>query len=162
MKHLRFRAVAWCRPDPVHALPARRAAAVIAIAWLLCMPAIAGAAPSGAAGLVGVWCNSNDGGTTCWAWDEFRADGRFSACGRTEDDPLPFFGEGRYGVDGMRMCYVVERASANFWLQPGGRYCTDILSVDARTHRYRDIDTGAEFTLLRVPPTARRCPPRLR
>ena len=110
-----------------------------------------------AAGLVGVWCNSNDGGRSCWAYDEFRSDGRFEACGQTDDDPRQFHGEGRYTVDGSRMCYVVERSSPNFWLRPGSRYCTEILAVSPTAHRYRDLDTGAEFELTRAAPSAMRC-----
>lgn len=110
------------------------------------------------AALQGLWCNSDDGGRSCWAWDEFHADGRFEACGRTDDDPQPFRGAGRFGVEGQRLCYVVETASANFWLRPGQRYCTDIVSLDAHTHRYRDIDTGATFTLWRRDNRDKRCP----
>jgi hypothetical protein len=55
------------------------------------------------------------------------------------------------------MCYTVTFASPNFWLRPGGRYCTDILAIDERTHRYRDIDTQQEFTLYRVARDAKRC-----
>lgn len=108
--------------------------------------------------LHGLWCNSDDGGRSCWAWDEFTADGRFRACGRTDDDPRPFRGEGRVDVRGQRMCYVVEAASDNFWLRPGQRYCTDIVAIDARMHRYRDIDSGAEFTLFRRGESPARCP----
>lgn len=111
------------------------------------------------AGLVGVWCNSSDAGATCWAYDEFRTDGSFTACGRTDDDPRPFIGEGRYTVEGSRMCYMVTRASANFWLRPGARYCTDIVAMSPASHRYRDLDTGAEFELTRVPASRRRCDP---
>jgi hypothetical protein len=117
--------------------------------------------PRGAAlhrALQGVWCNSADGGRTCWAYDQFLADGTFEACGRTDDDPQPFRGAGEVSVDGRRMCYVVTAASANFWLKPGSRYCTDIVAIDERTHRYRDIDTGAEFTLFRRPTSAKECP----
>jgi hypothetical protein len=108
--------------------------------------------------LQGLWCNSNDGGRSCWAWDEFGADGRFEACGRTDDDPQPFRGAGTVSVSGRRMCYVVSAASDNFWLRPGQRYCTDIVAVDRHTHRYRDIDTGAEFTLYRRAAAEKRCP----
>lgn len=107
--------------------------------------------------LVGVWCNSNDGGATCWAYDEFRADGTFVACGKTEDDALPFRGEGTYSISGKRMCYVVTRSSANFWLGPGSRYCTEILAISPTAHRYRDLDTGAVFELTRVGPSGQLC-----
>ncbi len=129
--------------------------------------ALAGAAsaqapmPQGAAlerALVGLWCSPDDAGRGCWAWDRFFPDGRFEACGRAAGDPRPFRGSGRFSVVGQRMCYVVDSASENFWLRPGARYCTDIVAIDRRTHRYRDIDTQAEFVLQRRPPAQRRCP----
>ncbi len=109
--------------------------------------------------LEGVWCNSNDGGKTCWAYDEFFSTGVFVACGQTEDDQRAFRGSGRFEVQGSRMCYVVAAASENFWVKPGSRYCTDIISIDAHSHRYRDIDTGAEFTLYRRRLSDKACPP---
>lgn len=108
--------------------------------------------------LEGVWCNSTDGGQSCWAYDEFYPDGRFEACGRHDDERQPFRGTGRVSIEGRRMCYVVLTASAGFWLRPGQRYCTDILDIDAHTHRYRDIDTGQQFVLLRRPAADKRCP----
>ena len=96
--------------------------------------------------LLGVWCNSDDGGRSCWAWDEFYADGTFEACGRTEDDPRPFRGGGRVDVTGRRMCYVVTFASENFWLRPGGRYCTDIVAIDDRMHQ-RAVDRAGKRQL---------------
>jgi hypothetical protein len=128
---------------------------------LLATPGGALAQPGDAAlhqALLGVWCNSNDGGRTCWAYDEFFDDGRFEACGRTDDDPRPFRGQGRVTVIGQRMCYQVTLASANFWIQPGGRFCTDIVAIEGAAHRYRDIDTGAEFVLHRIPKSEKRCP----
>lgn len=141
-----------------HAAGVRAASAVLAAGVLGgCMtPPVQDAALQRA--LQGTWCNSNDGGRSCWAWDEFDANGRFSACGRTDDDPRPFAGTGRVTVSGRRMCYVVETASGSFWLQPGQRYCTDIVAIDGSRHRYRDIDSGAEFTLYRRERGERRCP----
>jgi hypothetical protein len=130
-------------------------------ALLVAAPAAPAAAAEGAAlqrALVGTWCNSDDGGRSCWAWDRFTADGRFEACGRAAGDPKPFRGAGRFEVQGRRMCYRVEQASDNFWLPPGARYCTDIVAIERATHRYRDLDSGAEFTLHRRPAAARRCP----
>jgi hypothetical protein len=42
--------------------------------------------------LVGVWCNSIDGGKTCWAFDEFNSSGHFQACGKTDDELIGFAG----------------------------------------------------------------------
>ena len=108
--------------------------------------------------LEGLWCNSDDGGRSCWALDEFTPDGRILLCGRTDDDPRPFSATGEVTVEGPQMCYRVTLASPNFWLRPGQRYCTQILAIDARSHRYRDIDTLAEFTLFRRPLAQRQCP----
>ena len=109
--------------------------------------------------LVGVWCNSTDGGETCWAFDEFNAAGQFQACGKTEDETAGFAGAGRFTVTGQRMCYVLDTATPNFWLQAGNRYCTEILTIGPTRHRYRDIDTRQEFELQRVPATRKMCPP---
>jgi len=107
--------------------------------------------------LEGVWCNSHDQGRSCWAYDEFLGDGSFRACGRTDDDPRPFHGAGQVTIQGQTMCYVVTAASDNFWLPPGQRYCTEITAMGPWTHRYRDIDTGAEFTLYRRAATRAPC-----
>jgi hypothetical protein len=136
----------------------------LAVLWaaLALVPAAARSPmPEGAAlqrALEGLWCNSHDGGATCWAWDEFTSDGRLRLCGRADGDPRPFHGSGRVTVEGRRLCYRVEAASDNFWLPPGQTYCTEIVALDTHTHRYRDLDTGAEFTLHRRPAAARDCP----
>lgn len=108
--------------------------------------------------LQGAWCNSDDGGRSCWAWDQFFADGTLRACGRQPDERQPFDGEGRFTVEGDRMCYVVTRASPNFWVRPGSRYCTRIVAIGAREHTYQDLETGERFTLTRVPAAGVRCP----
>jgi hypothetical protein len=133
--------------------------------WVLLLmltgPSALAAPPQGAAlhrALTGVWCNSHDGGRSCWAYDEFLPDGRLRACGRQEDELQPFHGEGTVTVEGQRMCYLVTAASDNFWLRPGQRYCTDILAIDARSHRYRDIDTGEQFVLIRRDAASAVCP----
>lgn len=109
--------------------------------------------------LLGLWCNSEDGGRSCWAWDEFLPDGRLQMCGRTADDPQPFAAVAQVHWEGPRMCYRVLQATANFWLRPGQRYCTEIVEVSARHHTYRDLDSGARFTLWRRPAGGQDCPP---
>lgn len=144
---------------PLPSAPLRLAAlwAALALAPAAAQPPM----PEGAAlqrALEGLWCNSQDGGASCWAWDEFAPDGRLRLCGRADGDPRPFHGSGTVTVEGRRMCYRVETASDNFWLPPGQRYCTEIVAIDAHTHRYRDLDGSAEFTLYRRPAAARDCP----
>jgi hypothetical protein len=106
--------------------------------------------------LLGDWCNPTPQGG-CWAHDRFEADGRFASCGQAEGDARPFHGSGRFHIAGRRMCYQVTQASANFWLPPGGRYCTEILSIGPLVHRYRDLDSGAVFSLQRQPPPGPAC-----
>jgi hypothetical protein len=151
------------RPAPPLDSPRRRPAILAALlAALAFAPAAAQAPmPEGAAlqrALEGLWCNSHDGGATCWAWDEFGPDGRLHLCGRADGDPRPFHGSGVVTVEGQRLCYRIEAASDNFWLPAGQTYCTAIVAIDTHTHRYRDLDSGAEFTLHRRPAAARDCP----
>ena len=98
------------------------------------------------------------GSRSCWAWDQFFADGSLRACGRHEADARPFDGRGHVTVEGDRMCYRVVQASADFWLAPGQRYCTRILGVSGERHDYQDLDSGAVFSLYRRAAADVRCP----
>lgn len=108
--------------------------------------------------LRGAWCNSDDGGRTCWAYDHFRDDGTLRACGRHPDEPAGFDGVGVVRIDGTRLCYRVTAATPNFWVRPGTRFCTRIVAVGADWHRYQDPESGALTTLTRVPVDQVRCP----
>ncbi len=131
-------------------------AAVLAVAPAAqAAPGLTGAALQGA--LTGVWCNSADGGKSCWAHDQFFRNGRFRACGRNSDDGMYFEGSGRFQVEGIRMCYVVDSATDSFWVRPGSRFCTDIVDIDTRQHRYRDIESGESFLLFRREGLAEPC-----
>lgn len=148
------------RLRPSAARHAQRLAALL-VALALAPAAAHSPMPEGAAlhrALEGLWCNSHDGGASCWAWDEFTPDGRLHLCGRADGDPRPFHGSGVVTVEGRRLCYRVEAASDNFWLPAGQTYCTEIVAIDRHAHRYRDLDSGAEFTLHRRPAAARDCP----
>jgi hypothetical protein len=116
------------------------------------------AGPQLRAALLGSWCNSDDGGKTCWAYDEFLADGSFRACGRTPDDGQYFEGSGSFDVSGRRMCYRVHSATDTFWVRPGSRFCTDILAIDKHQHRYLDIESGRSFVLHRRAADRALCP----
>ena len=108
--------------------------------------------------LTGLWCNSSDGGRSCWAWDEFLPDGTLRMCGRHDDTDLPFTARARASVTGERLCYTVIEASGDFWLGPGQTYCTAIVDLAADRHRYRDLDGGTLVTLWRRPVGTQRCP----
>ena len=110
------------------------------------------------AALLGAWCNSDDGGRSCWAYDQFFDDGTLRACGRQPDEREPFDGLGAVSIQGDVMCYVVRRATPNFWVRAGSRYCTRIVEISASTHVYEDIDSGTRHTLHRVPIPSVHCP----
>lgn len=114
------------------------------------MRALQGAALQQA--LIGTWCNSVDGGQSCWALDFISADGRLRACGRQPDDGEPFDGSGTLQVDGDRLCYRVQQASESFWVRPGSLYCTRIVGVGPQQHVYEDLESKRRYTLTRVPP----------
>lgn len=108
--------------------------------------------------LQGAWCSPQPDGRGCWAYDEFFADGTLRACGRHPEDGTPFDGSGTVTVEGDRMCYRVTRASPGFWVRPGTRFCTRIVGISAAEHVYEDLDSGARFTLRRLPAAEVRCP----
>lgn len=112
--------------------------------------------------LLGAWCNSSDGGRSCWAFDVFSEDGTLRACGQFPDETRAFDGMGRVSIAGDLMCYHVLQASENFWVRPGSSYCTRILGISGTAHTYQDLETGAPFTLTRVPIEAVTCPAALR
>jgi len=112
-----------------------------------------------ATALLGAWCNSEDGGKTCWAYDHFTPDGMLRACGRFPDERQVFDGTGVVAVTGDVMCYRVTRATANFWVKPGSTYCTRIVGISGSAHAYQDMESGATFRLLRVPVASITCPP---
>lgn len=143
--------------------------AFAAARWLaaaLALPLIAGAqpaadAPSGAAleaALRGVWCSSNDGGATCWAYDEFHTGGVITACGQFPRATQPFTASARYTIEGRRACYEITGASESFGMSPGDRFCTEVVEVNERLQRYRAADGDEIFTQYRRPAGSRRCP----
>ena len=60
--------------------------------------------PALQAALQGLWCNSEDGGRSCWAHDRFTPDGRLRMCGRAQDSRQAFDGLGEVETAGRRMC----------------------------------------------------------
>ncbi|MEY2685936.1 MAG: hypothetical protein RL375_134 [Pseudomonadota bacterium] len=107
--------------------------------------------------LLGVWCNSDDGGRTCWAWDEFTDRGTLEMCGQAHGDARPFRARATVEWAGARLCYRVVEATDTFWLRAGERYCTEIVEVHPDHHVYRDLDTGQHVHLLRRTARDRHC-----
>jgi hypothetical protein len=108
-------------------------------------------------GLQGVWCISDDGGESCWGFEEYRK-GFISSCGRKPNTQAVMTATLRYEVRGNRVCAVVTEASATYPLRPGGPYCITVLDVDGRTLQFRGVGSSATMTNYRVPRTSMRCP----
>lgn len=106
----------------------------------------------------GVWCNSDDGGKTCTAFDEFHTNGRISACGKFAEDMRPFSAEATYEVRNRFVCMVVTEASETFALKPGFKFCTEVLQINSKVQRYRDLNSREIVTLYRRPKSAKKCP----
>lgn len=94
----------------------------------------------------------------CSAFDEFRPGGVIAACGQVFVDSQPFEAEGTYKVQCRSTCFAVTRTSETFALRSGERFGTESLYIDARIHRYRDVETGEETTQYRRPRAAMTCP----
>lgn len=105
----------------------------------------------------GLWCNSDDAGDTCWGYDEFLPGGKVRACGNDGEDSLPYRAEGRYEVRDRYVCFELTWATPNFGLKPGHRFCTEVLSIDAQTQRYRDLEANEVVVLFRRPKSAWKC-----
>ena len=56
--------------------------------------------------LQGAWCNSDDGGKSCWGYDIFDK-GKSRFCGRIPENGQVSAGTSTYSVDGTRVCHVV-------------------------------------------------------
>jgi hypothetical protein len=105
----------------------------------------------------GVWCASNDDGRSCWAYEEFKPGNVITTCGQTPGARQPFTASARYEVKGRALCYEVTERNEHFWLLRGSRFCTEILEMTPDYQRYRDVQTGEESVLYRLPKSARRC-----
>lgn len=107
--------------------------------------------------LVGVWCNSDDGGKTCWGFDEFREDGTVSSCSLPPGATQAWRGSATYEVKGVYSCLIVTDSS-DATMRPGERICAQVLEINSVLQRYKYTDASAEFTLYRRRPQEMRCP----
>ena len=107
--------------------------------------------------LQGVWCISDDGGKSCWGFEQFTR-GFGSSCGRNPSTQAVMTAKWRYEVGGNTACAVVTEASATFPLKPGGRLCVVVLDIDDRTAQFRAVGSNETKTNYRVPRASMRCP----
>jgi hypothetical protein len=107
--------------------------------------------------LVGVWCNSDDGGKTCWGYDEFRSDGTVKSCALPPGSIRAWTGAARFEVKGTYSCMVVTESSDDT-MRPGDRLCAEVLEINAVSQRYRFTDSKEEFLLYRRKSSDMKCP----
>ncbi len=109
------------------------------------------------AALEGAWCNSEDGGSTCWGFDEFHK-GVGHACARVPGTNFIFSAKSTYVVEGSRVCHRVREISSGAPFVIGERMCFDVLEIDGAHQTFRDVETGEVATILRIPQEQVRCP----
>lgn len=98
--------------------------------------------------LIGVWCGSDDGGKTCWGYDEFRSDGTVKSCLLPTGSSRAWTGTAKFEVKGSYSCMVVTESSDNT-MRPGDRFCTEVLEINSTLQRFRFTDTKDESILYR-------------
>ncbi len=108
--------------------------------------------------LKGVWCVSDDGGKTCWAFDHYVDDRVLEACGRIRGTGQSFYIKGEYVVRGRMVCIVFTESNEPKEYPPGTKFCVEVLRIDSTEQRHRFIDTGDEDTTYRRPVGAMQCP----
>lgn len=100
--------------------------------------------------LLGVWGNSNDGGQTFWAYDEYLPDGRLIATGIWPGNGKSFRAVANFQTKGRTSCVRVTETSDAFIFPLGLSFCSEVLYIDKAVVRFKDLDNGGEFTLYRV------------
>jgi len=107
--------------------------------------------------LVGAWCVSDDGGKTCIAYDVYESPTSVLACGASPAGDA-FRLRARVTVDGHRTCFEITESSETRFSTVGHRFCSTVLALDGRQHRYR-FDGGDKVdTTYRVAADSVRCP----
>lgn len=107
--------------------------------------------------ILGAWCNSDDGGRSCWGYDEYLPGGAARSCALPPGSSRPWSGTATYEVKGPFVCLRVTDSTDDS-MRPGDRICIQVLEIDARHQRFRYVDSDAEFTLHRRAPADVRCP----
>jgi len=109
--------------------------------------------------LQGAWCNSDDGGKTCWGYDIF-SKGQSRFCGRLPENGQVSAGTSTYTIDGTRICHVVTSIGGDGEqpLKVGERMCFRILSIDSQQQTFLDETYGTETQVYRMRLDDVRCP----
>jgi hypothetical protein len=109
--------------------------------------------------LQGAWCNSDDGGKTCWGYDIF-SKGQSRFCGRLPENGQAWAGTSTYSIDKARICHVITSIGGDGEqpLKVGERLCFQILSIDSEQQTFRDEAYETETRVYRTRLEDVRCP----
>ncbi len=99
------------------------------------------------AAMVGAWCNSQDGGKTCWAYDFIDADGKALACNVEARGGLSYVATAQHTVEAAESCFVIL-GSAVPELEVGHRLCIQSFMIDAQIHRFQYKSQDGEVVTL--------------
>jgi hypothetical protein len=107
--------------------------------------------------LQGAWCNSDDGGKTCWGFDVFEP-GTSRFCGRSPSDGQVMSGSSRYAISGNRICHMITSSNNASIFPIGERMCFVVLDIDASKQIFKSIEDDEENTTYRTRLDNVRCP----
>ena len=109
------------------------------------------------AALQGAWCNSDDGGKSCWGYDQFNK-GVSTSCGRLPGSNDLVSAQSRYSVSGNRVCHVVTETGPGSFLRKGERLCFDVLEINEKIQRFKDLESNDITVIYRVAREKAQCP----
>lgn len=107
--------------------------------------------------LQGAWCNSDDGGKTCWGYDIFER-GNSKYCGAFPESGKAYAGTSKYEIRGNRICHTVASTSDEAILKVGELVCFIVLDIDADKQSFRSVDDLKIIKLYRDDAEKIQCP----
>jgi len=97
-----------------------------------------------------VWCVSEDGGKSCFAYDHIIDEVNAASCGILEGSINPFMMKATYSIHGNEICYEIRESSGRDALPVGDRFCAVILSTNKKQETYRFTDSDEVFTMYKT------------
>ena len=132
---------------------------ILLLAFLIAPLASMGAPLKGEAlekSLEGAWCNSDDGGKTCFGYDDF-SKGSMNSCGSVPETGALVTLQTAYEVRGNRVCHTATAVNKGSLVNIGDIFCVDVLDISRRSMRYRLL-SGEMITVYRAPKMKLSCP----
>lgn len=99
--------------------------------------------------IIGIWGNSEDGGKTIWAYDQYFPNGSLKSWGRIPQTPIQFKVEGTYEVKHKfktSSCLTISKTSHPELMPVGEHWCDEIIELNDKVFVYKSSD--GEITIL--------------